>query len=193
MIIRHAEKPAASGAPFGIGADGAPDPESLTVKGWQRAGGLATLFAPSGGVLSSPQLATPTVIYASPAREEAATRATDGSGSHSKRPHQTVAPLALKLKITIDLSYQRGEEKGLAADVLTRSGVVLIGWQHEKIAEIAQHLVKEAPPDVQVPTNWPDTRFDIVWVFTPPNGVRPRWGFAQVPQMLLQGDLPSGI
>ena len=192
MIIRHAEKPPDKGPPFGVGADGAQDPESLTAKGWQRAGGLAALFAPSGGVLASPQLATPTIIYASPARSEAA-HGTKDTGSKSKRPHQTVVPLASKLNISIDLSFQKGQEQELAADVLTRTGVVLISWQHEHIDAIARPLVAAAPPDVQIPTDWPDNRFDVVWVFTPPNGVRPKWGFAQVPQLLLHGDLPSGI
>src|SRR5262249_30645386 len=118
MIIRHAEKPAEKGPPFGIGADGEEDNESLIVRGWQRAGGLVALFAPPGGVLSSPHLSTPAVIYASPAREEAPHDAKD-AGSKSKRPHQTVAPLAAKLNIPIDLSFQRGQESALAADVLT--------------------------------------------------------------------------
>ncbi len=192
MIVRHAEKPTGKGPHFGVGDDGMQDCESLIVKGWQRAGALAALFAPPGGVLSSPHFATPTVIYASPARDEDPQAAQD-PGSKSKRPHQTVAPLAAKLNITVDLSFHKGDEKALAADVLTRTGVVLISWQHELIGEIARHLVKSAPPEVEIPSDWPDKRFDVVWVLTPPNGVRPKWGFIQVPQMLLQGDLPSGI
>jgi hypothetical protein len=192
MIIRHAEKPPEKGPPFGIGADGEEDNESLTVKGWQRAGGLAALFAPPGGVLCNPHLATPAVIYASPAHDEAPHGAKQ-AGSKSKRPHQTVAPLAAKLNISIDLSFQRGEEAALAANVLTRTGVVLISWQHELIVEIVRHLVSGAPPEAEIPAHWSDKRFDVIWVFTPPNGVRQKWGFVQVPQMLLQGDLPSGI
>ena len=40
--IRHAEKPL-SASPAGID-DGAPDPHSLTVRGWQRAGPLVAFL-----------------------------------------------------------------------------------------------------------------------------------------------------
>jgi hypothetical protein len=38
--------------------------------------------------------------------------------------------------------------------------------------------------------HWPGDRFDVVWTFTR-NGNG--WRFAQVPQMLLPGDLPYPI
>lgn len=46
MLIRHAEKPAASGVPYGVEPDGSQDAESLTVAGWQRAGALVGLLDP---------------------------------------------------------------------------------------------------------------------------------------------------
>jgi hypothetical protein len=51
MIIRHAEKPPATGQPFGVTVEGAQDVESLTIQGWQRVGPLACLFAPTRGPL----------------------------------------------------------------------------------------------------------------------------------------------
>lgn len=38
MIIRHAEKPADSGTPFGVDINSNLDAESLIPRGWQRAG-----------------------------------------------------------------------------------------------------------------------------------------------------------
>ena len=62
MIIRHAEKPPPT---FGVNADGVQDKESLTVRGWQRAGALAPFFAPPPGApLPNPALATPRYVYA---------------------------------------------------------------------------------------------------------------------------------
>lgn len=45
MIIRHAEKPVPGGADFGVTEQGEVDPASLTVRGWQRAGGLCSFFS----------------------------------------------------------------------------------------------------------------------------------------------------
>ena len=46
MVIRHAEKPAESGPPYGVTVNGDKDSESLIVEGWQRAGGTCVLFRP---------------------------------------------------------------------------------------------------------------------------------------------------
>jgi len=82
MFIRHAEKPGVPGDGKGGGVqpDGSQDGESLTVRGWQRAGALVQFFA-------RPEL-KPGVIFASGL----------GHGSKSKRPMQTVTPLADLLK-----------------------------------------------------------------------------------------------
>jgi hypothetical protein len=40
VFIRHVEKPGVDAA-IGLEADGTANPESLTVRGWQRAGALA--------------------------------------------------------------------------------------------------------------------------------------------------------
>jgi len=48
LIIRHAEKPE-PGGDIGINSQGQPDKESLTPRGWQRAGAWVQLFAPPSG------------------------------------------------------------------------------------------------------------------------------------------------
>ena len=60
-MIRHAEKPNGIG-PAGIDESGNPDGESLTPRGWQRAGAWTELFAPS---LADSVLTTPTSLFAS--------------------------------------------------------------------------------------------------------------------------------
>jgi len=41
MVIRHAEKPTSHPPPYGITLEGVREKESMTVRGWQRAGALA--------------------------------------------------------------------------------------------------------------------------------------------------------
>ena len=65
MLIRHAEKPIGDGPPYGVTDDGVVDPESLTPRGWQRAGALVRRF---GGQVdpSGAGLPLPTHLFATP-------------------------------------------------------------------------------------------------------------------------------
>ena len=169
MIIRHGEKP----PPPGVNPGGETDKKSLSVQGWVRAGALAAWLAPPTGPAAG--LAVPDVIYAS------------GPDGPSLRPLQTVAPLAEKLGLKLETAFTKGDEKALAADVLTQHGTVLICWQYQKIPDIVRHL--EGPA---VPQTWPDDRFDVVWVLTRTAKDAP-WRFRQVPERLLAGDREDPI
>jgi len=173
MIIRHAEKPGAAGAPFGVDADGNRDPEELTVRGWQRAGALVRFLSPVAGQFSDQRLAKPNKIFAS------------GVGRHSKskRPSHTVTPLAAFLGQTVDLGHVKGEEDSVVQAAIAASGAVLICWEHEAIPALANKIIGTA---ANSPQQWPGDRFDIVWVLNRPAGAS--WSFHQVPQLLLSGD-----
>ncbi|GAC1451849.1 MAG: hypothetical protein PVS2B3_01640 [Steroidobacteraceae bacterium] len=181
MVIRHAEKPPRNGKPHGVDADGGRDEGSLTVRGWQRAGALAGLFAPANNIFVSPLLAKPATIFAA-----------NPSGG-SNRPLQTIKPLLKKSGAELVETFTKGQEAPLATEILRRRGVVLVSWQHERICEIATQLTAANPPEPRFPAAWPDERFDVVWVFAPPAGSGQRWSFAQVPQMLLAGDLDAPL
>lgn len=176
MLIRHAEKPTKT--LNGVSPDGSADPEDLIVQGWQRAGALIGLFAPPHGQTCQPGLATPRHLFAS------------GVAKHSEslRPEHTVMPLSAKLGIDIDTQYEKGDETKLASAIQQAGGAVLVAWEHEAIPSIAQAIFPGGPS----PDNWPDDRFDLVWVFDrlTENGA---WTFLQVPQMLLAGDKASVI
>ena len=88
--------------------------------------------------------------------------------SKSKRPLQTIKPLALELNVAPKLDFGKGQEAALAKQVLAQSGVILISWQHEAIGEIARNLVAGNGPKATIPAQWPGDRFDIVWVFDRP-------------------------
>jgi hypothetical protein len=176
MLIRHAEKPLhPSSSPHGVNPDGQVDPHSLTVTGWIRAGALVELFAPSRGE-PPPELTRPSTVYASAY-----------AGGHSKRSLQTVGPLAARLGLEVVKRYAAGDEAHLAKEISTRPGATLVAWHHEALHKIAHHLGDVHPSP---PVHWPPDRFDLIWTFTPDGH---RWRFAQIPQLLLPGDLPYPI
>jgi broad specificity phosphatase PhoE len=177
MFIRHAEKPDASDR--GVALDGSHDPESLTPRGWQRAGALARFFHPASAVSGNEPL-KPAVVFA----------AGIGAGSKSKRSIDTVTPLVEFLKQTqptpFITSYPKDDHQALIDDVLSRAGPVLIAWEHKEIPAIIA-LLPQAPA---VPGKWADDRFDMVWIFDrTPAG----WRFSQKPQLLLSGDRADPI
>ncbi len=178
MIMRHAEKPPESGEPFGVTAAGDQDIESLIIRGWQRAGALACFFAPTRGPLQDAKLATPKFLFASESK----------SGGGSKRPVQTITPLASKLAITPTTHKKTSLEK-VAADAMACGDTALICWQHEDIPAIANLILGN---DKTAPQQWPGTRFDVVWVFDL-DGSSKTYSFKQVAQCLLEGDSPDVI
>jgi hypothetical protein len=178
MLIRHAEKPAKDSAPFGVTSEGERSKESLEVRGWQRAGALASLLAPANGHFQHAALAKPQFLFASkPLRRKG-----------SKRPLETLTPLADKLAIRINSNFQRSDFENMLEEVFSCKGVVLICWQREYIPEIAAHILgnnKIAPPD------WPEDCFDMIWVFDLRSSSK--YTFKQVPQKLLGADLTTPI
>jgi hypothetical protein len=178
MIIRHAEKPPDDGEPFGVTSDGDQDKESLTIQGWQRAGAIACLFAPTRGPLQNTELATPKFLFASESK----------SGGGSKRPVETITPLASKLGLT-PKTHRKTDLDKVAADAMTCGETALISWQHEDIPAIANIIVGN---DSTVPQKWPGHRFDVVWVFDLATSSN-TYTFTQVPQSLLAGDSPDPI
>ncbi len=186
MIIRHAEKP--DDDTNGIDGSGTKDKESLTPRGWARAGALACLFAPAGPMKIG-DLAVPERIYSS-ARQRHDKVNGERIGSKSDRPAQTIAFVADKLGLKPVMDFTAGQESQLAETLKALPGVTLVSWQHEKIRDIAQALMGELTPDV--PAKWPDKRFDVVWVFEKANGNK-SWKFRQVCQQLLPGDSSKPI
>lgn len=176
MIIRHAEKP---NGDAGVTTAGKHDSEALTVRGWQRAGALVALFAPAGERFANPYVTEPRLIFACGVTRE----------SKSLRPQQTVVPLADKLGLAINTSFSRGDEGELARAAATAGGVVLISWDHKHIPGIAGALLGDAG---RHPRNWPDHRYDLIWVLDRPSASA-TWSLAQVPQLLLAGDSTEPI
>jgi broad specificity phosphatase PhoE len=179
MLLRHAEKPLGEDPPHGVTIDGTQDPESLTPRGWQRAGALVGLFVPDPSDTRSPRLPTPTHLFASQV----------GPQSSSERPRETLLPLAERLGLAVDRRFRKQELAALAQAVEGIDGIVLIAWEHHLIPSLATMLAGDVS---KVPQVWPDDRYDVVWVV---DDVGPGEGrvLRQVPEMLLAGDQPLPI
>jgi broad specificity phosphatase PhoE len=170
MIIRHAEKPGVTNDDGGgVSPDGLPDEESLTVRGWQRAGALVRFFG-------SQVEMKPDVVFASGL----------GPGSKSMRPMETVSPLVAALKVDLITRHLKDDLRPAVDDVLSRDGVVLICWEHKRIPD----WVGQLPGTPRVPQSWPDDRFDVVWIL---DRTDKGWSFTQLPQLLLSGDSNAPI
>jgi hypothetical protein len=199
MIIRHAEKPPEppeSPPPFGVTPDGRQDDHSLSVRGWQRAGALATVFASSRP--SPSPIHTPQFIYAVKVdTDNDSPHDASGAriGTKGKRAQQTVAPIAEKLRstTTLNFTFDKGDESAMITSAMACPGDVLICWVHENIPRIAIQI--PANPATPVPTAWPSDsegkgRFDVIWVFEFDDAAG-TYRFSHLPQMLLAGDLPE--
>ncbi len=173
MLIRHAEKPDGTGGILGVDETGKPNPNQLSVRGWQRAGALVRYFAPIGERAPG-GIATPTAIFASK----------PANGSNSVRSISTVLPLAGALQMPAINEIGRGDLPALVKAVASAPGAVLICWSHEEIPAIVQGLAGNEPG---FPTAWPRKRFDVVWILDRTNGA---WSFSQVAQCLLPQDAP---
>lgn len=206
MIIRHAEKPGIYGGQDYKGVDlkgdvaGDQGVKQLITIGWQRAGALIALFAPPWG--PKPPLETPGFLFASNPIHGSGTPQDDGP---SQRPYETLLPLATKLGLPIDVDYRKDDYDMMIAAALTKSGPVLIAWQHEDIPMlnkakgpgISQSILTRtnttASASLGVPNHWPKdgngvSRYDLVWVFDLSPGDGTVQNFTLVPQRLLAGD-----
>ena len=170
MLIRHAEKPDKSVR--GVTWDGSHDEHGLSVRGWTRAGALAALFAhipedsPSG-------LVTPQRIVATAPSHSA----------KSRREVDTASPIAERLAINLDSARGNTEVKEVAHDLLALNEPVLVVWHHGSIHRLVEFL--PLAEGAQPPTEWPEDRFDLIWVLTHGDA---GYSFLEVEQRLLAGD-----
>lgn len=165
MLIRHGEKPTQT--TIGVDANGARSLGSLIPRGWQRAGALACFFSnPPSSV------AKPTAIYAVQPK----------SLGGSSRPSETVSALAAKLGIKIK-TLGVNAISSLVDKVMNESGDVLICWEHKRIPKIAAAIL-----DNKSVPKWSGKRFDLVWML---HRSGRSYQLTILPQMLLQGDLPT--
>ena len=177
LIIRHAEKPGESWPGPGLTPDGVPDKKSLVIRGWQRAGSWSALFGADLGGLDYP---VPSVIYA-------ADPSSSTGDEPSRRPFETVTPLAARLGLTPNTTYAVGQEAQLAATIVSQTGVVLVAWEHKAIARALLPAIANGQTLAGMPAKWDGARFDVVLRFNRTTPEAP-WSFGQFCPCLLSGD-----
>ncbi|PTX63014.1 hypothetical protein C8N46_102415 [Kordia periserrulae] len=161
LIIRHAEKPAD------------PSNENLATKGYERAAALAYYVPANFNTIDH--------IFA----------AGVGLKSPSKRPVETVTPLAARLNKKIHDSFLKYQYQDMVTHILNddsyNDSVIAIAWQHTNIEAIATAFgAKEVPSSL-----WPESCFDLVWKLTY-NGDT-TYTLTQIPQLLMYGDTDQTI
>jgi hypothetical protein len=174
LVIRHGEKPGEGWPGPGLTAEGAADRKSLAVRGWQRAGSWAVLF---GAGLGGRDYPSPAAIYA----------LNPDSGEDSRRPFETIVPLAARLALKPVSRYALGQEAALVDELLRHSGVVLICWEHYKIASAILPGLAGGQHLPGLPSRWDDARYDVVLRFDRRAPGAP-WTFRQLFPRLLSGD-----
>jgi broad specificity phosphatase PhoE len=177
MLIRHAERPDPEKKIRGVALDGHKEKESLSVRGWQRAGALVRFFAPNDARFSHRALARPQILFACKAAPE----------DPSLRPQHTLLPLANLLQVEFNRDYFESQERGLVRKVLEAPGPALIAWKHETMHVIANEILGDK---TIAPQHWPYSRYDLVWTFDRRDE---GWTFSQIPQLLLPGDTTDVI
>jgi hypothetical protein len=110
--------------------------KELSHKGFLRAKCLKTLF---------------TTTYPTPDRILA-----QRIGKYSsKRPIQTVKPLAENLGVKIELC--EGDDYQCVFNELDKAGDVLVSWEHKRLSVILEHYVDKK-------MMYPKHRFDLIWI-----------------------------
>jgi len=128
VIIRHGEKP--------------PTGDNLSCQGLNR-----SLALPR--VLDS--------LFGAPAYTYVPTIQT-GKSTSSVRMFQTVTPFAVEHNLTIDSKYAETDTVKVAAEVMKKSGLVLMVWEHHNIPGIARNLGVQGVP------GWKGSDFDSIWI-----------------------------
>ena len=130
VIIRHAEKPDKG--------------KNLSCQGQNRAAALPAVLYQKFG--------KPDYTYV-PA-------VSNGKKTGHLRMFQTITPFATQYNLKVNSNYSVDAYGALAADILQRSGTVLVVWEHSAINNIAKAL------GVKHPGKWAGNDFDSIWIIS---------------------------
>lgn len=135
IIVRHGEKP--------------PKGDNLSCQGFNRSKLLPpVLYKACGGA--------PNYTYVPTMKT--------GKSTSSVRMFQTVTPFAVQYNLKIDSRYAETDTVNAAADVIKKTGVVLMVWEHSNIPGLARNMGVPGVP------GWKGSDFDSMWIIEFPAG-----------------------
>lgn len=88
-----------------------------------------------------------------------------GQATKHSRMFQTVIPLAAKYNLTLNSAHAEKDSLQIAADLKSKTGTVLVVWEHKAIASLVRSLGVSNFNLV-----WPDNDYDSIWIVTITNG-----------------------
>jgi hypothetical protein len=130
VLIRHGEKP-----PIG---------DNLNCQGLNRALLLPNVIKNKFGV--------PDFVYVPQMHM--------GKSTRYSRMFQTVMPLVSKYNLPVNSAHDEMDYDRIAADLRSKSGTVLVVWEHKALPHIAKAL------GISSKLSWPDEDFDSIWIIT---------------------------
>jgi len=88
-----------------------------------------------------------------------------GEQTKHARMFETLIPFAVKYNLLLNSSFEEKDADKIAADIKSKSGTVLVCWEHKAIINIVNSLGYEN--DVK----WGDDDYDSIWIVTFKDGV----------------------
>ena len=184
LIIRHAEKPVQNGAVWRQrirrGGPRIADPRRLAA-----CRGMGRVFCTQFGPRQRTSDADCTFASNPDQHDDQATATMRGK---SRRPMQTISPLAAKLDLDIDTASPNAKSE-IGPALTAVDGAALVCWQHELIIDIVDAIAPLLPG---VPDKWPGNRFNVIFRLDRPDELS-AWKFQQIVPVLLGGDPSTPI
>ena len=103
----------------------------------------------------------------------------------STREFDTAHPTASKLGLELNTDFNHGQEAELAAALVAESSPALVVWHHGSIPALMKHF--GIANSHEIPNEWPEDRFDLLWVLTRESSTD-LFTWQSVNQSLLHGD-----
>lgn len=88
-----------------------------------------------------------------------------GDTTKHSRMFQTIVPTAIRYNLIVNTSHHEKDFPGIAADLKSRKGTIIITWEHKAIPGILKAL------GISDTLTWPNDDFDSVWIVTFQGGI----------------------